>query len=58
MLITINLDDVFKAAMENMSEENDIRWPLGAALQQLYFYEGIEQLQEKMVKQFKLNEGN
>lgn len=58
MLITINLDDVFKAAMKNMSEKNDIRWPLGAALQQLYFYEGIEQLQEKMIKQFKLNERN
>jgi hypothetical protein len=58
MLITINLDDVFKAAMENMSEENDINWPIGQALQELYFDQGIEQLQEKMIKQFKLNEGN
>ena len=58
MLITINLDDVFKAAMENMSEENDINWPIGQALQELYSNQGIEQLQEKMIKQFKLNEGN
>jgi hypothetical protein len=58
MKLVIDLDQVFNMAMENMSEENDIRWPLGAALEQLYFYEGIEQLQQKMIKQFKLNEGN
>jgi hypothetical protein len=44
-------------AMENMNEENDIRWPLGAALEQLYFYKGIEQLQQKMINQFNLNKG-
>ena len=58
MLITINLDDVFNAAMDHMTADNDVNWPLGQALQELYSNQGIEQLQEKMIKQFKLNEGN
>ena len=58
MKLVIDLDQVFNLAMENMSEENDIRWPIGQALQELYSNQGIEQLQEKMIKQFKLNEGN
>ena len=47
MKLTIDLNDVFKEAMQVMESENDLCWSVGYALQELYPKE-IGELQKHM----------
>lgn len=48
----IDLDALFAKAVEHMAEENDVRWTLGIALQELYWDKGIAELQQRMTEHF------
>jgi hypothetical protein len=54
----IDMDKVLAVACEHMSYDNDLRWSVGAALEELYPQE-IKALQDKMVQAWieKLNKG-
>ena len=54
----IDMDKVLAVACEHMSYDNDLRWSIGAALEELYPQE-IKALQDKMVQAWieKLNKG-
>lgn len=48
----IDLDALFANAVEHMTAENDVRWTLGIALQELYGDKGINALQARMTEHF------
>lgn len=53
----IDLDALFNEAVEHMTAENDVRWTLGVALQELYGDKGIDALQDRMTKHYLNNQG-
>jgi hypothetical protein len=54
----IDLDALFAEAVEHMTAENDVRWTLGIALQELYGDKGIDALQHRMTEHYlKTKEG-
>jgi hypothetical protein len=48
----IDLDALFAQAVEHMTAENDVRWTLGIALQELYGDKGINALQTRMTEHY------
>jgi hypothetical protein len=48
----IDLDALFAEAVEHMTAENDVRWTLGIALQELYGDKGIDALQHRMTEHY------
>ena len=48
----IDLDALFAQAIKHMAVENDVRWTLGIALQELYGDKGINELQQRMTEYF------
>ena len=53
--LTIDLDAVLEEAMTHMDSEEDLRWAVGMALQELYWEEGIKKLQAAMFERFELD---
>ena len=56
--MNIDMDKVLAVASEHMSYDNDLRWSVGAALEELYPQE-IKELHDKMAQAWmeKLNKG-
>ena len=54
MNVFIDLNKVFTEAMNHMQDPNDVRWSIGAALQELYGDEWMYKLQQDMVYEFDL----
>jgi len=52
MKVEIDLDKVLAEAMQHMTSPDDLRWPLGMALQDLYWNEWVQGLQEKMISTY------
>lgn len=50
--LTVDLDAVLEEAMTHMDAEDDLRWAVGMALQELYWEEGIKRLQAAMFERF------
>jgi len=51
MKIVIDLDEVLKEAVKHMEDEGDLRFSVGMAMQELYWYKW-EDLQNRMVEQY------
>ena len=47
--LVVDLDAVFTAAMQYMDDEDDLKYPVGFALEDLYWNEGIRELQQRMI---------
>lgn len=52
MKVEIDLDKVLAEAMQHMTSPDDLRWPLGMALQDLYWNEWVQGFQEKMISTY------
>ena len=50
--LVIDLDAVFDKAMQYMDDEDDLKYPVGFALEDLYWDAGIRALQERMIKAY------
>ena len=53
----IDLAKVFDKAVQHMMEENDVRWTVGMALQELYWDKGIAKLQQRMAEHYLKSKG-
>jgi hypothetical protein len=53
MKVEIDLDAVLAQAVQHMEEPNDLRWSIGAALQDLYWDAWVRDLQTKMSTAYK-----
>jgi hypothetical protein len=51
MKITIDVDAVINEAVKHMEDEDDLRFSVGIAMQELY-WDIWEQVQERMVKKY------
>jgi len=51
MKITIDVDAVINEAVKHMEDEDDLRFSVGMAMQELY-WDIWEQVQESMVKKY------
>jgi len=49
-IIKIDLDELLDQAVHHMSNETDLKWPIGAALEDLYWNDWIFDFQSKMCK--------
>ena len=47
--LVVDLDAVFATAMQYMDDEDDLKYPVGFALEDLYWNEGIRDLQQRMI---------
>ena len=47
--LVVDLDAVFATAMQYMDDEDDLKYPVGFALEDLYWNEGIRELQQRMI---------
>ena len=52
MKVEIDLDAVLAQAMQHMEAPDDLRWSVGAALQDLYWDAWVRDLQAKMTDTF------
>ena len=48
MKIEIDTELLIEEAFKYMEDENDLRWPVGMALQELYWDEGWAEVQERL----------
>ena len=48
MKIEIDTERLIEEAVKYMEDENDLRWSVGAALQELYWYQGWAELQGRL----------
>lgn len=46
----IDIDKLIAVAVDYMEDETDVRWSIGMALQVLYWGNGWEDVQKRMVK--------
>ena len=53
----IDLDAVFDKAVPHMTDESDVRWTIGMALQELYWDKGIAKLQQRMAEHYLKSKG-
>ena len=53
MKVEIDLSLLLKQAVANMEDESDLRWSVGAGLQDLYWSEGVEKFQHQMVEEYR-----
>ena len=44
----IDIDKLIEEAVEHMEDENDLRWSVGMALQELYWTQGWAEIQERL----------
>lgn len=52
MKVLIDLDKLFDAAFQSMSEPNDCRWTLGNALIEIYYQEFGKELEQRMMDKY------
>jgi hypothetical protein len=48
--LEIDIDKLIAVAVDYMEDETDVRWSIGMALQVLYWGNGWEDVQKRMVK--------
>ena len=48
--IEIDIDELIAEAVQHMEDEEDLRWSIGMALQELYWGKGWGQVQHRLVK--------
>jgi hypothetical protein len=48
--IEIDIDALLAEAVQHMENENDVRWSIGMALQELYWGNGWDKVQDRLVK--------
>ena len=53
MKVEIDLDELLAAAVVHMESEEDLRWSVGAALQDLYWDGWVEPFHQRMVEKYK-----
>ena len=53
MKVEIDLAWLLKQAVANMEDESDLRWSVGAGLQDLYWSEWVEKFQHQMVEEYR-----
>ena len=46
----IDIDKLIAEAVQHMEDEDDLRWSIGMALQELYWGKGWGQVQDRLVK--------
>ena len=46
--MNIDTERLIEEAVKYMEDENDLRWSVGQALQELYWYQGWADLQERL----------
>ena len=52
MKVEIDLDELLAAAVPHMESEEDLRWAIGRALEDLYWDGWVEPFQQRMVEKF------
>ena len=45
----IDIDKLIAEAVNHMEDADDVRWSIGMALQELYWHEGWDQVQHRLV---------
>lgn len=50
MKIEIDTERLIEEAVKYMEDVDDVRWSVGQALQELYWYQGWAELQERLNK--------
>ena len=48
--LEIDIDALLAEAVQHMEDEGDVRWSIGMALQELYWSNGWDKVQERLVK--------
>ena len=48
-MMEINIDELIAEAVKHMEDESDVRWSIGMAMQILYWGDGWEDVQKRMV---------
>ena len=48
--LEIDIDALLAEAVQHMENESDVRWSIGMALQELYWGNGWDKVQERLVK--------
>lgn len=48
--LEIDIDALLAEAVRHMENEGDVRWSIGMALQELYWSNGWDKVQERLVK--------
>jgi len=46
----IDIDALLAEAVQHMEDEEDLRWSIGMALQELYWDKGWDKVQDRLVK--------
>ena len=49
MKMQIDIDKLIAEAVNHMEDADDVRWSIGMALQELYWHEGWDQVQHRLV---------
>jgi hypothetical protein len=49
----INIDKLLAEAVQHMEDDEDVRWSIGMALQELYWGKGWGKVQKRLVKLYK-----
>jgi hypothetical protein len=49
----IDIDALIAEAVNHMEDDEDVRWSIGMALQELYWGKGWDQVQHSLVKLYK-----
>ena len=52
MKLTIDLDKLRQTAFKHMDAQDDVHWSIGMAIEQLYWEDGIEELQRQLVADY------
>ncbi len=53
MKVKIDLSLLLKQAVANMEDEGDLRWSVGAGLQDLYWDAWVKEFQNQMIKEYR-----
>jgi hypothetical protein len=48
----IDIDALLAEAVQHMESEEDVRWSIGMALQELYGDKGWDEVQDRLVKRY------
>jgi hypothetical protein len=48
----IDIDALLAEAVQHMEDKGDVRWSIGMALQELYWGNGWDKVQERLVKRY------
>jgi hypothetical protein len=49
-MMEIDIDELIAEAVKHMEDDTDVRWSVGMAMQVLYWGNGWEDVQKRMVK--------